>query len=113
MTTPEPDPRCPRHMDEPTPYPCGPCADARLEHAEWQRVRRIEDAHAAHAAATERAAERIRAINACAMCNEYGYIIRGDETTNVRCNHDPEAAERTARGMAKVRAALEGQAIEE
>jgi len=33
---PEPPPRCPKHLDQSDPPPCGPCADARRAHEQWQ-----------------------------------------------------------------------------
>jgi hypothetical protein len=34
--SPEPPTRCPRHIDDPEPPPCGPCADARRAHDRWE-----------------------------------------------------------------------------
>lgn len=34
----EPPPRCPKHLDDPDPPPCGPCADARRTHDRWERA---------------------------------------------------------------------------
>jgi hypothetical protein len=44
--TPEPPPRCAEHLDNPNPPPCGPCADARRNHATWDADRntRIDNA---------------------------------------------------------------------
>jgi hypothetical protein len=33
----EPPLRCPKHLDDPEPPPCGPCADARRAHGRWER----------------------------------------------------------------------------
>lgn len=35
-----PPPRCPRHLEDPNPPPCGPCADARRAHDRWAAERR-------------------------------------------------------------------------
>lgn len=35
----EPPRRCPEHADNPTPPPCGPCADARKHHEQWEKTR--------------------------------------------------------------------------
>jgi hypothetical protein len=35
--SPEPPPRCPKHLDDPAPPPCGPCGDARRAHERWER----------------------------------------------------------------------------
>lgn len=32
----EPPRRCPEHEADPEPPPCGPCADARHRHDQWQ-----------------------------------------------------------------------------
>ncbi|SEC95156.1 hypothetical protein SAMN04489727_5729 [Amycolatopsis tolypomycina] len=52
------------------------------------------------AAARQRAADRARAVAACALCDESGYI--GPQL----CDHDPGAADRARRGRAAVLAAL-------
>jgi len=47
----EPDPRCPRHMEEPSPFPCGACGDAREHRAEWQRQQGYEQRQARYSRA--------------------------------------------------------------
>ncbi|MFF1382735.1 hypothetical protein ACFVWT_04130 [Arthrobacter sp. NPDC058288] len=50
---------------------------------------------------------RMAEIRQCALCDTYGYL-------NGRlCYHDPSAEERTARGVAKARAALRGTTQQE
>jgi hypothetical protein len=34
---PEPPLRCPKHLDDPAPPPCGPCGDARRTRERWER----------------------------------------------------------------------------
>ena len=31
----EPPSRCPKHLDDPSPPPCGPCGEARRSHEKW------------------------------------------------------------------------------
>jgi hypothetical protein len=44
--SPEPPRQCPPHTNNPNPGPCGPCADARRAHAQWEtdRNRRNDNA---------------------------------------------------------------------
>ena len=35
----QPPPRCPTHLDDPAPPPCGACADARRLHDTWAKTR--------------------------------------------------------------------------
>jgi hypothetical protein len=100
VTLVEPDPRCPKHMEEPTPYNCGDCTDARIEHTEWERITRIEEIHSAKETARLAAVTRKQAIDACSLCDEDGFVVGS------RCNHDPEAAERAQRGAAVAREIL-------
>jgi hypothetical protein len=37
--SPEPPGRCPEHLTEPTPPPCGPCRDARQVRTKWEAER--------------------------------------------------------------------------
>ncbi|WP_305780053.1 hypothetical protein [Nocardia nova] len=99
-----PPPRCPDHLHHPNPPACGGCADARRE-------REAHDAAATRAkleresAEKRRAAEdRARAIAACGMCDADGYLIV--DGGGALCSHDPGEAERGARGMAELRAAM-------
>ncbi|TWS23187.1 hypothetical protein FK268_12775 [Tsukamurella sputi] len=99
-----PPPRCPEHLTEPAPGPCGPCGDARRAHDRWNdqnadRLRR----QATDQRRTERehqAAARRTAIDACTLCNDDGY--RGNRV----CDHI-DRTHTAARGIARVRAALE------
>ncbi|WP_134045946.1 hypothetical protein [Amycolatopsis arida] len=95
-----PPDRCVDHEDDPAPPPCGVCARAREAAQRWDAdtaaraaARRAENQRA-------RAADRDRAIAACRLCDERGYV-----GTRL-CHHDPDATGRAARGMQRVRAAL-------
>jgi hypothetical protein len=59
----EPPSRCPEHIDEPKPPPCGACADARRAHDRWeaQRAARI-------AAAPKCRRHRGQPADNCALC---------------------------------------------
>ena len=98
--TAEPDPRCQRHMEEPSPHPCGACGDAREHRAEWLREQDLAARQARQREANERARLRRMEIDRCNICDHDGYVGA------VLCIHDPEAAERAARGAAKCREAL-------
>lgn len=96
----EPPSKCPTHIDDPNPPRCGACADARRQHDRW---------HTNHTAAARQTAinERDARVDAeraeiagCSLCDDRGYV--GARV----CDHDPDAAERNAAGMARVRAAL-------
>lgn len=39
---PEPPSKCPQHLNDPSPPPCGACADARRAHEAWERGRPVE-----------------------------------------------------------------------
>ncbi len=90
---------CPEHPDG-TTRACGACGIARKERESW-------DAEQTRLAAERRRAERqaiaaatAAEIELCDLCDDDGYV-------GVRvCDHDPEAAERNARGSAMVREAL-------
>lgn len=71
-------PRCPRHIDDPDPPPCGACADARRAN---DTAKQIQDSERA----SQRAANRA-AIDDCSLCDDRGLIeTEGDEVT--RCTH--------------------------
>lgn len=62
-TTSEPPPRCPKHLDNPDPPPCGPCADARRRRQQWDADR------AAGARAAPRCTKhRGQPAHNCALC---------------------------------------------
>ena len=93
----QPPKHCPRHVEVPTTDPCGPCGDARQEHAEWQRRQVLAEARERK----ERAHLRQREIEQCQMCDESGY-------DNGRlCSHDRTWSEIATKGAALCREALE------
>ena len=104
----EPPQRCPKHIEDPDPPPCGACADARRT-AEAARTAALADAErqrrADAAARSQRARERAEAdraqIGACRLCDDRGRLAGGHV-----CLHDPQASGRAKRGAAVVRAAL-------
>jgi hypothetical protein len=59
----EPPLRCPKHLDDPEPPPCGPCADARRAHGRWER-----DNAARIAAAPRCRLHRGQLADNCAPC---------------------------------------------
>lgn len=112
----EPPQRCAAHREWPAEQPvppCGPCANFRKAHERW--TARAE--HTRAAARSEQARETAElarmAIDACTLCDHNGY--RPDPDTGrpgAVCDHDPNTAERNARGIAQVRAALAAKGIE-
>ena len=60
---PEPPPKCPKHIDDPDPPPCGACAEARKTNARWvaQRAARL-------AKAPRCAKHRGQIAGHCALC---------------------------------------------
>jgi hypothetical protein len=102
---PEPPTQCSKHLDDPDPPPCGACGVARRAHDAWALAAPLERARADQAARHQRAVQRAEttrlAIAACRDCDEAGYLPGGSV-----CPHDPNAADRAARGAAAARAAL-------
>jgi sRNA-binding protein len=104
----EPPSRCPKHLDDHDPPPCGPCGSARRAHEAWQADQVAEVARRVRAEA-ERRSEQARAqaeatrlaIERCDLCDERGYLDAGH-----LCTHDPVADQRAHRGAAAARAAL-------
>ncbi|NOR03672.1 hypothetical protein HGK72_26840 [Mycolicibacterium fortuitum] len=102
---PEPPRRCKKHAATPDAEfddNCGPCANFRKAHARWQ----IRERRRHHAALSEtahaQAAARAAAIENCRLCDDDGYRYGSV------CDHNPDQAHTNARGIAKVRAALNG-----
>ncbi|WP_454232049.1 hypothetical protein [Mycolicibacterium fortuitum] len=102
---PEPPRRCKKHAANPDAEfddDCGPCANFRKAHARWQ----IRERRRHHAALSEtahaQAAARAAAIENCRLCDDDGYA-HGSV-----CDHNPDQAHTNARGIAKVRTALNG-----
>jgi hypothetical protein len=93
-------PRCPDHQDHPDPPNCHRCGEARRNAEELQRQQARAATDRRTAEARQRAADRARAIAACALCDADGQIGRQV------CDHDADAANRAARGREAVLAAL-------
>lgn len=96
----EPPSKCPTHIDDPNPPRCGACADARRRHDDWQSTRRHGERQALVAEREARLDAERAEIAACPLCDDRGYV--GARV----CDHDPDAEQRNAAGMARVRAAL-------
>lgn len=99
-----PSPRCPTHLTDAAPGPCGPCGDARREYDRWRtdnddRIRR-EAAEARRAEREAEATTKAAAITECDLCDDNGY--RGV----VVCDH-VDHAPAAARGRAKIQAELD------
>lgn len=101
-----PSPRCPQHAHDDHPPPCRNCLEARLEAETWDRDQRRALTAARTAEARARDDTRRRAIANCRICDDAGYVGRQ------LCTHDPDAADRAARGRARVQAALGGRTPE-
>lgn len=110
----EPAPFCARHPGG-TPTPCRDCRAMREIHDRWLHDRaaataeRDRAAAAAQSAAARQSAEvRAQAIENCRLgCGRGtnpGYL------DGRLCDHDPDSADRRARGMAKIRAAIDEKA---
>lgn len=95
-----PPPKCPRHLNDPNPPPCGPCGDARKARQAWDRDRAAADARARQQQAQDHAATLRAAIDACRRCDRTG-LIHGKP-----CPHDDHVAERIQRGLAAAQAVL-------
>lgn len=74
-----PPPRCPQHVDNPNPGPCGACKDARLARKAWDAL------------AGERDLEALMNQRQCPHCDADGYRYepgtRVPKTPYERCNH--------------------------
>lgn len=95
----EPDRRCPRHVNEPPPYPCGACADRREHHAEWARQKNLADAKRRSDDTRQREQDRTREIANCRLCDQHGY------RNGWLCDHG-RYADAATRGAAMCRAAM-------
>jgi hypothetical protein len=95
-----PPSQCPEHTGTDNDRPCRRCATAREARAAWDADQTRAAAEARSSEARQRATNRARAVAACGLCDPAGY--RNGQV----CDHDPDAAERAARGRAAVQAAL-------
>lgn len=80
-----PPERCPKHLEKPTNRPCRACGAAKDKARAWHadRLREKDDANASDARL--RGEVRKKAIAACGLCDELGYV-----GTSV-CDHQPRA----------------------
>lgn len=92
-------PHCPDHPGG-TDQPCRPCGAHRARHAQEHAERERQLAEQRSATTRQNAADRRADIDACDLCDTDGY-----NRLQV-CDHDPHRADRNARGIAEVRAAL-------
>lgn len=76
---------CPKHAAKPTNRPCRACGAAKDANRQWHadRLRAKDDANAA--SARVRAGEKKKAIAACGLCDELGYV------GTAVCDHRPRA----------------------
>jgi hypothetical protein len=76
---------CPKHAANPTNRPCRACGSAKDANREWHaaRTRAKDDANAS--AAHVRAGEKKKAVAACEVCDELGYV------GTAVCDHRPRA----------------------
>lgn len=96
-----PPPRCQKHLDNPDPPPCGPCADARRTRDAWDREQATAAAAAQSEAARHRAGAARAEIEACDQCGPDGRLPGG-----LLCHHDPANPDRARRGAAIAAAAI-------
>ena len=85
------------------------CREAREYRDEWLRNRARNDGQQRSADARERAQLQRAEIARCHLCDADGYLVIGVGV----CHHDPEAGERTRRGMQLIRAAMAASAQRE
>jgi hypothetical protein len=96
-----PPPRCQRHINDPDPPPCGPCADARRTRTEAERAVTRQRAGQRSTEAHRAAQLKAQAVAACDLCDDRGYLPNGF----TQCDHDPDGPERAKAGIAAARAA--------
>lgn len=75
----EPPRQCRSHINDPTPPPCGRCAEARKSHEAWTAAARDREA-------ARRAAIRA-AIDACDICDHNGHIETRNGNAVTICQH--------------------------
>jgi hypothetical protein len=76
-----PSPRCPQHVDNPSPPPCGRCKEARIARERWD----TDEA--------QRAKEAMLATRKCGLCDTDGYRLtpgtRIPLSPYEKCDHRP------------------------
>lgn len=93
--------RCVKHQYDRHPPPCGRCKEARETHAEETRAAAHAKAVAERDRAEDEARTRWAAITNCNLCDDRGYTAAGQI-----CNHDPDAPERSRRGITRARKSI-------
>lgn len=102
-----PSTHCRAHPDG-TSSPCRACGDARAARDRWDAAaaRRRAEAHSAEA--RQRAELRRAAVEACGHCDDDG---RRMDAPGLVCDHTDDQADRTRRGIAAARAALNPKGV--
>lgn len=98
---------CPKHP-EGTTAPCRACGDARTARDRWDADARRRQAEVQSAEARERAELRRAAVEACEHCDDDGRRL---DAPGLVCDHTPDQAERTRRGIAAARAKLAAKGV--
>lgn len=70
----EPPSRCSKHINDPDPPNCRACGDARVARKAWDAQQAASAAQARSEEAHRRAEDRRRAIAACDLCDDTGYV---------------------------------------
>jgi len=102
-----PNPHCARHP-EGTTAPCRACGDARAARERWDAAAVRRQAEAQSAEARQRAELRRAAVEACEHCDDDG---RRTDAPGLVCDHTADQADRTRRGIAAARAALNPKGV--
>lgn len=102
-----PSPHCPKHPDG-TSSPCRACGDARVARDRWEADERRRRSEAQSAEARQRAELRRAAVEACGHCDDDGRRL---DAPGLVCDHTEDQADRTRRGIAAARAALNPKGV--
>lgn len=81
-----PPPRCPAHLDDPEPPPCGTCRDHRRRREQAERDQLRTAAERRSTEARQRAEVAAAEIATCPQCGPDGYRV-GDNGRTVPCRH--------------------------
>ncbi|NKV08573.1 hypothetical protein GS892_25015 [Rhodococcus hoagii] len=104
----EPPPTtCPKHPAG-TTAPCRACGDARAVRDRWDADERRRQSEAQSAEARQRAELRRAAVEACGHCDDDGRRL---DAPGLVCDHTEDQADRTRRGIAAARAALNPKGV--
>lgn len=76
-----PSPRCPQHVDNSNPPPCGACKESRIAREQWDL------------GAADRERESLMVVRRCRMCDADGYAFepgtKHPKTPWEKCDHRP------------------------